>query len=122
MRINSASFRAVSQVRAIRDRAAIGMEFVHLSERGRDILADVVERLAKLQASGLGAARSEVEAEMLLPEIEREGLQGIVLSPHVPVPRAVPCQERGKEGLVNTNPKPLIMEAQTEIVQVDLFI
>ena len=47
VRVNSASFRAVSQVKAIRGEAVFGMEFVHLSAH---MLSDVVEGLARLQA------------------------------------------------------------------------
>ena len=49
-RVNAASFRAVGEVRAIRGRSGAGVEFVHLSTGGKDMLADLVAELARLQA------------------------------------------------------------------------
>jgi len=124
VRINSASFRAVSQVTAIRGRAGIGMEFVHLSARGKDMLADVVEGLARLQAlvNQLRSARRDAEAEMLLRELEREGFRAILLNQHLPALGAVPSRERRGEASAGADSEPSIAEAQAEIVPVDLFI
>lgn len=124
VRVNSASFRAVSQVRAIRDRFGIGMEFVHLSARGQDMLADAVERLARLQAlvNQLRSVRRGAEAEMLLQELKREGLHAILLNQHLPLLTAVPSQEHREEAPTDAESEPLIVEAQAEIVPVDLFI
>jgi hypothetical protein len=124
VRINSASFRAVSQVREIRDRTGVGMEFVHLSARGKDMLADVVDRLARLQAllNQLRAGRREEEAEMLLRELEREGFRAILLNQHLPVLEAVPSQERREEVPSSADSEPLIVEAHADIVPVDLFV
>ncbi|MBZ5546625.1 MAG: PilZ domain-containing protein [Acidobacteriia bacterium] len=124
LRINSASFRAVSQVRAIRDRVGVGLEFVHLSARGKDLLADVVERLARLQAlvNQLRSARRDAEAEVLLRELERKGFHAILLNQYLRVVGAVLPQEPREEAPTAANSEPLIVEAQAEIVPVDLFI
>jgi hypothetical protein len=124
VRINSASFRAVSQVRAIRGRAVAGMEFVQLSARGKDILAEVVEELARLQAlvNQLRSARHEAEAEQLLRELERGGFSAILLNHRLPILGAAPSQERREEAPVKAEPEPLIVEAKAEVVPVDLFI
>jgi PilZ domain-containing protein len=124
VRVNSASFRAVSQVRAIRDRFGVGMEFVHLSARGKDMLADAVERLARLQAlmNQLRSARRGLEAEMLLRELECEGFYSIQLNQHLPVLKAVPSEERREEAPRSADSEPLIVEAQADTIPVDLFV
>lgn len=123
VRVNSASFRAVSQVKAIRGSASFGMEFVHLSERGKDILADAVQRLAKLQAlmDELRSARRRVEADRLLQELEREGL-GAVLNQHWPVLRAPASPEPREEPATSDHSEPQIVKTKAGIVQVDLFV
>jgi hypothetical protein len=40
VRVNAASFRAVGEVKAIRGRSVAGLEFVHLTAGGKDLLAD----------------------------------------------------------------------------------
>jgi hypothetical protein len=119
VRVNSASFRAISRVKAIRGRAAFGMEFVQLSTRGKDLLADAVEGLAKLQAlmDELRSARRGVEAEMLLRELEREGFHAVLLNRHVPVLRAVASPERREESPTSADSEPLIVK-----VPVDFFV
>jgi len=124
VRINSASFRAVSQVKAIRDRFGVGMEFVRLSAHGRDMLAEVVEELARWQAvvNQLRSARRGVEAEVLLRELERGELHGLLLHRYLPVLRAAPSPEGREAAPTNADSEPLIVKAQPEIVPVDLFI
>lgn len=124
VRINSASFRAVSQVRAIRDRTGVGMEFIQLSARGKEMLAEAVEELARLQAlvTQLRLARRGVEAEMLLRELDRGGFASVLLNRQLPVLRAVPSGERSEEAPTNADSEPLIVKAQADIIAVDLFI
>src|SRR5664279_310968 len=50
VRVNSASFRAVGEVRRARGHSGSGLEFVHLSAGGKEMLTDLVTDLAKLQA------------------------------------------------------------------------
>jgi hypothetical protein len=124
VRINSASFRAVSQVKAIRNRFGVGMEFVRLSARGKDMLAELVEELARWQAllNQLRSARRGVEAEVLLRELERAPLHALLLNRSLPVLRAVPAQEGREEAQTNADSDRLIANARAEIVPVDLFI
>jgi len=69
LHLNSASFRALGQVRAIHGQSGSGLEFVRLSASGRDMLADLVAELATLQAlmSKLKSDR-RVGAELLRKE------------------------------------------------------
>jgi hypothetical protein len=49
LRVNSASFRALGEVKAIRGQSGSGVEFVRLSANGKDMLADLVmDRRAEL--------------------------------------------------------------------------
>ena len=124
VRINSASFRAVSQVRAIRDRAVAGMEFVHLSARGKDMLAEVVEEMARLQAlvNQLRSARREAEAEQLLRELERGGFSALLLSRRLSILGLASPQKLHEEAPAKAEPEQLVVEAKAEILPVNLFI
>ena len=70
--VNSSSFRAVGEVRGNRGKSEAGIEFVYLSRGGKDLLADLVAELARLQAviSQLKAARREAEAESFRKQLE----------------------------------------------------
>src|SRR5271163_171256 len=48
--VKTASFRVVGEVREIRGRFGAGIEFVHLSAGGKDMLDELVTELARLQA------------------------------------------------------------------------
>jgi hypothetical protein len=86
--VNSASFRAVGEVKGIRGNSEAGIEFVYLSRGGKDLLADLIAELARLQAfiNHLKAARRDAEMESfrkqlesgkLLAEMWREGLRSL---------------------------------------------
>jgi len=51
LRVNTSCFRAIGQVRGLRDGMRICMEFHRLSSRGRDMLAELIEQLAALQST-----------------------------------------------------------------------
>jgi hypothetical protein len=70
--VNSSSFRAVGEVRGIRSNSEAGIEFVYLSKGGKDLLADLVAELAKLQAfiNHLKAARRDEETEAFRKQLE----------------------------------------------------
>jgi hypothetical protein len=73
VRVNSSAFRAVGEVRGIRGNSGAGIEFVYLSRGGKDLLADLVAELARLQAfiNQLKAARREAETESFRKQLER---------------------------------------------------
>ena len=77
LRVNSASFRALGEVRAIRGQSGSGVEFVRLSANGKDMLADLVTDLARLQAlmSKVKSDRRAVDAELFREEL-RGGRRG----------------------------------------------
>jgi hypothetical protein len=127
VRVNAASFRAVGEVRAIRAGSGACVEFVHLSAGGKDILADLVRELARLQAiiKKLRSDRREMDEESFRRHMENGKLQAAILS--------------GRFRLVGTNlgvelsgessgpdqaaseGKNLIGEAQPLVIPVDLF-
>jgi hypothetical protein len=86
LRVNSASFRAVGEVREIRGNSGVGVEFVHLSSGGKDMLADLVTELARLQAimSKLKGTRREMDAHAFKEELERGRLQATLLRERFP--------------------------------------
>jgi hypothetical protein len=82
LRVNASSFRAVGEVRAIRDGLGTGIEFVQLSANGKDMLADLVRELAKLQAAmnKLKSVRRETDAKSFRLQLEEGRLQAARLS------------------------------------------
>jgi hypothetical protein len=70
--VNTTSFRAVGEVRALRGDAGTGIEFVQLSVSGKEILADVIRELAKVHAAmnRLISVRREMDAESYRTQFE----------------------------------------------------
>ena len=60
--VNSASFRAGAVVRAQRDPSATSLEFVQISARAKDVLEDVLVRLAKMQELNRRLRGSRIDA------------------------------------------------------------
>ncbi len=86
VRVNAASFRAVGEVKAIRGRSVAGMEFVHLSAGGKDLLEDMVTDLAKLQAimNQLRNVRREMDAKSFQKQLDDGKRQAAILSERFP--------------------------------------
>jgi hypothetical protein len=78
--VNSSSFRAVGEVRGIRGNSEAGIEFVYLSRGGKDLLADLVAELARLQAfiNHLKAARRDAESESFRKQLESGKLLAVM--------------------------------------------
>ncbi len=75
LQVNASSLRALGQIRAARVPYVIGVEFLHLSTGGQDMLAELIRELARQQAitSTLRAARREPD-----PEVLRQGQARLV--------------------------------------------
>ncbi len=123
VRVNAASFRAVGEVKAIRGRSGAGIEFVHLSAGGKDLLADLVAQLARLQAimNQLKSARREMDAESLRRELQAGKLQAGILSERFPFLRTILCVESSEPDQAASEGQDRIMEAQPLVIPVDLF-
>ncbi len=123
VRVNAASFRAVGEVKAIRGPSTAGMEFVHLSAGGKDLLADLVARLARLQAimNQLRSARGEMDAESFRRQLEVGKHQAGILSDRFPFLRTMLCAESAEPGQPASEGKDRIAGTQTLVIPVDLF-
>ena len=131
VRVNAASFRAVGEVKAIRGRSVAGMEFVHLTAGGKDLLANMVTDLARLQAvmNKLRTVRREMDAESFKRELEDGKRQAAMLSERFPFFGTILQGASSGEGLgENAEPEQLrsasqdrIVGAQPLMITVDLF-
>ena len=89
LRINDASFRAVGEVRAVRGGSGAGIEFVQMSSGGKDMLADVIQELARFQThmKKLTSARRDTDAKTFRRQVEEGRVQAEILSRRLPVVR-----------------------------------
>ncbi len=80
VRVNAASFRALGEVRAERGKSGAGLEFVQLSSGGKDMLADLITDLARLQATmnQLKLNRRDSGTESLREQLKRGKLQALL--------------------------------------------
>ncbi len=121
LRVNAASFRATGAVKTIRGRSIAGVEFVHLSAGGKDLLEELLMELARLQAlmTKLKAHRREEDDEALRSELEQRTLRSSLLSQRFSLlqpasPASSKCAERKASG-------PARNEEERLIVPVNLF-
>jgi len=131
VRVNAASFRAVSEVRAMRGRSGAGLEFVHMSAAGKDMLAGLVTDLARLQAlmNKLKFARREMDAESFRKELEEGRYEAARLSDRFPFLRGILPVESSQESSEESSQrdgtasagKNRAAEAQPLVITVDLF-
>jgi PilZ domain len=127
VRVNAASFRAVGEVRAIRGRSGVCLEFVRLSPGGKDMLADLIKELARLQAfvDKVKSSRRELDAESFRRQLEEGKLQALRLSKRFPFFGTIlPAESSGESSerdQVASAGEDRIEEAQQLVVPVDLF-
>ena len=121
--VNAASFRAIGEVKAIRGRSGASMEFVHLSAGGKDMLADLIDELAKLQAAmnKLKSERREIDADALRGELEDRNLQLMMRSPRFSCRGTILSAETVEPDFASPIKKDRIVEAQPLVITVDLF-
>ncbi len=100
------------------------MEFVQLSAGGKDLLADLVTDLAKLQAvmSKLKSARREMDAESFRKQLEDGKLQAKVLSERFPFLRTILSRESSEPEQAVPAGQDRVVAAQPPVITVDLFI
>jgi hypothetical protein len=122
LRVNSASFRALGEVRAIRGQSGAGVEFVRLSASGKDMLADLVRDLARLQAlmSKLKADRRNMDAGLFRREMEEGNLRGARLRDQFLLLRTILPAENAEGEKAETAGADTIKETRL-VVPVDLF-
>jgi|CZKY01.1.fsa_nt_gi hypothetical protein len=123
VRVNAASFRAVGEVRAIRGRSGAGVEFVHLSTGGKDLLEDLVAELARLQEvmNKLRSARRETDTESFRRQLEDGRLQAAMLSERFPFLGTILPGENPEPNQSASAGKDRIAEPQPLVIAVNLF-
>jgi hypothetical protein len=123
VRVNAASFRALGEVRAIRGPSGSGMEFVQLSAIGKDLLADLVAELARLQAvmNMLRTARRDTDTESFRRRMEEGRLEAVRLSERFPFLGTILRGENPEPKQSASERKDRIAEEQALVIAVDLF-
>ena len=117
IRVNASSFRALTQVRAIRESFGIGVEFLQLSSSGKNMLDELLHELARQNAiaSTLRISRQEPDREQLA--------QGVtaLLNLRLPVVAIINSEgasdDRNENASASDRPSPLIVDGN-----VDLFL
>ncbi len=127
VRVNAASFRALGEVRAIRSRSGVCLEFVRLSPGGKDMLSDLIKELARLQAfvDRVKSSRRELDAESFRRQLEEGRLQALRLSKRFPffgtILPAKSSEESSELDQVASAREDQIVEGKSLVVPVDLF-
>ena len=84
LRINKASFRAVGQVKGVHG-SGVGVEFIRFGARGRELLEELIRRLAKLKAEADAAALLAAQEAARKKALQEAALQ-----------RALDCSSRSR--------------------------
>jgi hypothetical protein len=123
VRVNSASFRAVGIVKAIRGNSATGIEFVQLSSGGKELLVELVNDLARLRAmlDNLIAARGAITAESFRKQIDAARFHAEMFATRFPFLKTMMTEEIAEQSDV----KPPIQQPNAEnalvVIPVNLF-
>jgi hypothetical protein len=126
VRVKANSFRAVGEVRVIRDGSGAGIEFVRLSAGGKELLEDLVGELAKLQAAidKLKSDGDVLDPESFRKEMDYRKLQAEMLSTRFPfLATLVPGGAEESETPVQSTSgeKILLVERRPLVISLDLF-
>lgn len=123
VRVNAASFRAVGEVKAIRGSSAAGVEFVHLTAGGKEMLGDLIAELARLQAvmNKLKSARREIDAESFRRQLEHGQRQAAMLSERFPFLGTILRAKSSEADQPVFAGEDRIVEVQPLVIPVDLF-
>jgi PilZ domain len=129
--VKTASFRVVGEVREIRGRFGAGIEFVHLSAGGRDMLAELVAELARLQAvmTDLTSAGREKDTEEFRKQLDGGNIQAKRLSKRLSLPGPIvkagaleeSLEKSSEPGHATAASESLIVLAEPLVIPVDLF-
>lgn len=86
IRANAASFRALGIVKALHQKSEAGIEFVHLSSGGRDLLEDLIGELARLRATidQLTSMRRQTSAQGFRKQMEAAKFQAVMFATRFP--------------------------------------
>jgi len=121
VRINGLTFRTVGQVRTL-ERSRTGMEFVHLTSSGREMLEEFLATLeAKLKAmAALRAGQVKSEAE-LMRQLNSAGVRTMPLNTRIrPITDSAGRNADIEEQALPAEPQKLV-ESVEAIMRVDVF-
>jgi PilZ domain len=120
--VNAASFRAIGELKSLRGKSVAGMEFVRLSTAGKDMLAELMTHLARVQRLmlQLKSAR-DMDAEAIRDRLEEGRSRAAMLYEGLPFRTAVlPLEDFNVE--TKSDQSSQVEEVATPIVvPVDLF-
>ncbi len=113
LRVNGSSFRAISQVRAVRWPSGIGLEFIRLSAGGQNMLVELIRELSRQQAiaSALSSARREPDPK------QWNEYRAALLNGNLPIVGSVVDSPNGEANALVVDRGALILDGE-----VDLFI
>lgn len=128
LRINASSIRAVGEVRAIRGGFGAGIEFVHLSNTGKDMLAGLIQELARLRAclSKIKSGSLETDTKSFRRNLEEGRLEAERLSRRCAALRTLLRSERtagsSAPSQAGSAEKDKLVDPQPLVIAVDLFV
>jgi hypothetical protein len=127
LRVNAASFRAVGEVKATRGQSGACIEFLQLSQSGKDKLAELLAELEQIQklVNKLKGAHRDMDPEVFRRELEDGRLEGKTLSQRfLFVGSVLPAETFGED----SEPEPSVLakkilsvDEQLRVTEVDLF-
>ncbi|HVM94232.1 MAG TPA: PilZ domain-containing protein [Terriglobales bacterium] len=121
VRINGLTFRTVGQVRTL-ERSRTGMEFVHLTSSGREMLEEFLENLeTKLKAMAAlrsGQIKSEADLER---ELDSAGMRTALLNTRIRPISGSDEREAAKEKNFKPAEAEKLVEPVEAIMRVDVF-
>ncbi|MGD0790278.1 MAG: PilZ domain-containing protein [Terriglobales bacterium] len=122
-RVNAASFRVVGDVKAIRGRSEACIEFIHLSAGAKEMLADLVAELARLQAvlNDLQSACRDMDPEAFRRQVDYRRLQAAMLSERFPFLGTILPAESSEPDQVASAGKESSKEGQPLLIPDDLL-
>jgi hypothetical protein len=123
VRVNASSFRAVGEVRALRGRSGSGIEFVHLSAGGRDLLEYLIADLARLRAvmNKLRSGRRGTDDALFRMELKGGNLQKALSSERFALLRTILPAENAEEKKPESASEVVSVEKRL-VVSINLFV
>jgi hypothetical protein len=123
IRANAASFRALGIVKALHQKSEAGIEFVHLSSGGRDLLEDLIGELARLRATidQLTSMRRQTSAQGFRKQMEAAKFQAVMFATRFPFFETGWAQEISRHGDDQLETGELPEEERPRVIPINLF-
>jgi hypothetical protein len=124
LRVNATSFRAAALVKEQRDLSSTSLEFVQISAGGKDVLEDLLERLAKLQALNRKLRSSRIDEDTRRMLTEKKKFEVLKIGSGSRLIGSMIDQEMETPVLAGNTPiesEHEMVETQPEMIEIDLF-